>query len=66
MTLASSPDATLDKKGPDLELVEELVLPPESSGSGISMDARRMLEAIENLPDDEREVFSLVQANPGE
>ncbi len=51
----------LDKKGPDVELVEELVLPPESSGSGISMDARRMLEAIENLPDDEREVFSLVR-----
>ena len=34
---------------------------PESSGSGISLNARRMLEAIQNIPDDEREVFSLVR-----
>src|SRR5262245_25825498 len=43
------------------ELVEGLVFAPESSGSGISLNARRMLEAIESLPDDEREVFSLVR-----
>jgi RNA polymerase sigma-70 factor (ECF subfamily) len=28
--------------------------------SGLSPDGRRMLEAIESLPDDEREVFDLV------
>jgi RNA polymerase sigma factor (sigma-70 family) len=35
--------------------------PPPSSGSGLSPDARRMLEAIEKLPSDEREVFDLVR-----
>ena len=34
---------------------------PASSDSGLSHGARRMLEAIENLPDGEREVFSLVR-----
>ena len=34
---------------------------PESSGSELSLNARRMLEAIEGLPDDQREVFSLVR-----
>jgi RNA polymerase sigma-70 factor (ECF subfamily) len=51
----------LDEKAPDMELVEGLALAPESSASGISINARRMLDAIENLPDDEREVFSLVR-----
>jgi RNA polymerase sigma factor (sigma-70 family) len=51
----------LDEKAPNVELAEELALAPESSGSGISQNARRMLEAIENLPDDEREAFSLVR-----
>jgi RNA polymerase sigma-70 factor (ECF subfamily) len=34
--------------------------PPQSTASGLSPDARRMLEAIEGLPEDEREVFDLV------
>jgi RNA polymerase sigma-70 factor (ECF subfamily) len=51
----------LDEKAPDMELVAGLALAPQSSGSGISVNARRMLEAIEELPDDEREVFSLVR-----
>jgi RNA polymerase sigma-70 factor (ECF subfamily) len=51
----------LDERAPDVELVEGLALAPESSGSEISLNAHRMLEAIESLPDDEREVFSLVR-----
>jgi RNA polymerase sigma-70 factor (ECF subfamily) len=33
---------------------------PASTASGLSPDARRMLEVIEGLPEDEREVFDLV------
>ena len=51
----------LDEKTPDLQLIEGLAVAPESSGSGISVNARRMLDAIENLGDDEREAFSLVR-----
>src|SRR6516162_11739191 len=34
--------------------------PPDSTGSGLSPDGRRMLEAIEGVPEEEREVFDLV------
>jgi RNA polymerase sigma-70 factor (ECF subfamily) len=34
---------------------------PGSTGSGLTPDARRMLEAIEGLPEEEREVFELVR-----
>jgi RNA polymerase sigma-70 factor (ECF subfamily) len=34
--------------------------PPSSIGSGLSPDGRRMLGAIEGLPESEREVFDLV------
>jgi len=34
---------------------------PETSGSILGPDAIRMFEAIENLPDDEREVFELIR-----
>jgi RNA polymerase sigma-70 factor (ECF subfamily) len=34
--------------------------PPSSTGSGLTPDGRRMLAAIEGLPEDEREVFDLV------
>ena len=34
--------------------------PPESTGSGLTPDGRRMLAAIDGLPEDEREVFDLV------
>ena len=37
------------------------LLDPASSGSGLSPDARRMLEAIDSLPEDEREAFDLVR-----
>ena len=33
---------------------------PSSTASGLSPDGRRMLEVIEGLPEDEREVFDLV------
>jgi RNA polymerase sigma factor (sigma-70 family) len=34
--------------------------PPASTASGLSPDGRRMLGAIDDLPEDEREVFDLV------
>jgi RNA polymerase sigma-70 factor (ECF subfamily) len=34
---------------------------PASSGSGLSVNSRRMLAAIDALPEDEREVFGLVR-----
>jgi RNA polymerase sigma-70 factor (ECF subfamily) len=37
-----------------------VVAPPASTASGLSPDGRRMLGAIEGLPEDEREVFDLV------
>jgi RNA polymerase sigma-70 factor (ECF subfamily) len=52
----------LDEQATPVELRESVVpAPPESSGSQISANTRRMLEAIENLPDEPREVFSLVR-----
>ena len=38
-----------------------IAAPPSSSGSGLTSDARRMLQAIDSLPEDEREVFDLVR-----
>lgn len=38
-----------------------VLAPPESNESCLSQDARRMLEAIDGLPADEREVFELVR-----
>ena len=35
--------------------------PPESTGSGLTPDGRRMLGAIEGLPEAEREVFDLIR-----
>jgi RNA polymerase sigma factor (sigma-70 family) len=51
----------LDEQGPPAHLADELVPAPASSGSGLSPNARRMLEAIDGLPEEEREVFSLVR-----
>jgi RNA polymerase sigma-70 factor (ECF subfamily) len=52
----------LDKEVRQVELRESLVgAPAESSGSQLSINAGRILEAIESLPDDEREVFDLVR-----
>jgi RNA polymerase sigma-70 factor (ECF subfamily) len=43
------------------ELCEGVVPSPASSVSGLSPDGLRMLQAIDELPDDEREVFDLVR-----
>src|ERR1700694_2313974 len=51
----------LDEQPSVLELQEGLVPAPASSGSGLTPNGRRMLEAIDNLPEDEREVFGLVR-----
>ena len=51
----------LDKRPAFVKLHEELAPAPASTGSGLTPNGRRMLEAIENLPEDEREVFSLVR-----
>src|SRR6476660_7305220 len=48
----------LDER-PRLTAVSEsgIVTPTESSGSCLSQDARRMLQAIDSLPEEDREVF---------
>jgi RNA polymerase sigma-70 factor (ECF subfamily) len=51
----------LDEQPQPAELREELVPAPASSGSGLTPNGRRMLDAIENLPEDEREAFGLVR-----
>ncbi len=52
----------LDEQPPVAALPEYgLGAPPGSSDSCLSPDARRMLRAIEGLPEDEREVFELVR-----
>ena len=51
----------LDEQPVAVKFDEEWLPAPASSGSGLSPQGRRMLEAIEKLPEDEREVFSLVQ-----
>jgi RNA polymerase sigma-70 factor (ECF subfamily) len=51
----------LDQRPAAVELYEEQVPAPASSGSSLSPEGRRMLEAIDGLPEDEREVFDLVR-----
>jgi RNA polymerase sigma-70 factor (ECF subfamily) len=51
----------LDEQSTAVELQDEAVPAPPSSGSGLSPDARRMLEAIERLPEGEREAFELLR-----
>ena len=51
----------LDERPAAVELREGLVPAPDRSDSGLTPDGRRMLEAIDNLPQDEREVFGLVR-----
>lgn len=50
----------LDERPAAAALAETAVAPPPSTAFGLSPDGRRMLEAIEGLPEDEREVFELV------
>ena len=52
----------LDGEGHAVELRDPTApAPPQSGGSQPSPNARRMLGAIDRLPDDEREVFTLVR-----
>jgi RNA polymerase sigma factor (sigma-70 family) len=51
----------LDEQPTAVELSEGLVPAPAGSDSGLTRDGRRMLEAINNLPADEREAFDLVR-----
>jgi RNA polymerase sigma factor (sigma-70 family) len=51
----------LDEQPVLVELREEFLVAPASSGSGITPDARRILASIDNLPEDERETFGLVR-----
>jgi RNA polymerase sigma-70 factor (ECF subfamily) len=51
----------LDDQPAAAELHEGLVPSPANSVSGISPDGLRMLQEIENLPEEEREVFDLVR-----
>jgi RNA polymerase sigma-70 factor (ECF subfamily) len=51
----------LDEQPAAGELCEGLVPAPAASASGLSPESRRMLEAIGDLPEDEREAFSLVR-----
>ncbi len=50
----------LDKGLPAALPDSGIAAPPPSTASGLSPDGRRILGAIEGLPDDEREVFDLV------
>ena len=51
----------LDSHPAALELREGQLPAPASSESGLSPVGRRMLETIDNLPEDEREAFDLVR-----
>ena len=52
----------LDKETREVELRESLAgAPPESSGSRLSPNTHRILDAIESLPEEEREAFDLVR-----
>ena len=50
----------LDNQPGVLELREDLVPATTSSDSVLTPDGRRMLKAIDDLPEDEREVFDLI------
>jgi RNA polymerase sigma-70 factor (ECF subfamily) len=51
----------LDNQPVAVELREGQLAAPASSDSCLSPDGRRMLEAIDSLPEDEREAFDLVR-----
>jgi RNA polymerase sigma-70 factor (ECF subfamily) len=51
----------LDDQSAILGLQESRVQAPESSGSVISVNTKRMLDAIESLPEEEREAFELLR-----
>ena len=51
----------LDERPAAEELRAETVPAPLNSDSGLTADGRRILEAIDQLPADDREAFDLVQ-----
>jgi RNA polymerase sigma factor (sigma-70 family) len=51
----------VDEHNPTVEIDEAALPSAQSSESELNANARRILEAIENLPENEREVFSLVR-----
>jgi RNA polymerase sigma factor (sigma-70 family) len=51
----------LDERPAAVELREGIMAAPASSDSVITEDGRRILEAIDNLPEEEREIFGLVR-----
>jgi RNA polymerase sigma-70 factor (ECF subfamily) len=51
----------LDEQPAALDLRDEFVPPQVTSGSGLTPDGLRMLQAIDALPEDERETFDLVR-----
>lgn len=51
----------LDEQSAVLALDDGGVPSPPSGGSTLTPNARRMLEAIDGLPDDEREAFNLIR-----
>jgi RNA polymerase sigma-70 factor (ECF subfamily) len=51
----------LDQQPAAVELREGLVPAPASSASGLTPNGRRMLDAIDSLPEEEREAFGLVR-----
>lgn len=51
----------LDNQPSMIELPEGGIPMPASSDGGLSPEAHRMLETIDNLPEDEREAFDLVR-----
>jgi RNA polymerase sigma factor (sigma-70 family) len=51
----------LDEQPTFVELESEKVPAPPSSGAVLTPNGRRMLQAIDQLPEDEREVFDLVR-----
>ena len=50
----------LDKQPTEVEVRDDLVVAPASSSSVLTPNGRPILEAIDELPEDEREAFSLV------
>jgi RNA polymerase sigma-70 factor (ECF subfamily) len=51
----------LDEQPGAAPLADSGVAAPPSTGSGLTADGRRMLRAIEGLPEPEREAFELVR-----
>jgi RNA polymerase sigma-70 factor (ECF subfamily) len=51
----------LDEQPTLVELDEEKAPAPSTSDSSLSADGRRMLQAIDRLPEDEREAFDLLR-----